>query len=64
MWGMQDETLSTGEAAKLFGVAPRTMRDWCDNGKIPFWRSPSGRRRISCQVVDAMLKEREAAING
>lgn len=59
-----DQTMTTGEAAKALGLAPRTIRDWCDKGKLPFWRSPSGRREIAASVIEAILAEREEALSG
>lgn len=32
--------LTTGEAARIVGVAPRTMVKWCDTGGLPSWKLP------------------------
>lgn len=38
---------TTGSAAKVLSVAPRTVAKWCDSGKLKCYRIPqSGDRRI------------------
>ncbi len=37
--------LTTGQAAKLAGVAPRTMAKWCDGGLLPYYRLPTVGKR-------------------
>lgn len=50
----QRKFYSTGQAAKLCGVAIRTVADWCDSGKLAFYRIPgSSHRRIE---HDQMVK--------
>jgi len=58
------ETMTTGEAAKALGLSPRTIREWCEKGKIAFWRSPSGRRQISVKAIEAILEDRRQALSG
>jgi len=56
--------MTTGEAAKALGLSPRTIREWCEKGKIAFWRSPSGRRQISVKAIEAILEDRRQALSG
>jgi excisionase family DNA binding protein len=43
---MDEEPLMTiGEAARLLGVSPITLRRWSDEGRIPVVVLPSGHRR-------------------
>lgn len=43
--------LTTGEVARIFNVAPATVRRWSDRGIIRSKRSQSGRRRFSREAV-------------
>jgi excisionase family DNA binding protein len=56
--GMTDATTDAfvriGAAAAELGVNVDTLRAWCDAGKIPCWRTPSGERRIRRSVLDAI----------
>ena len=40
------EWVSLGEAAKVLGVHPATVRNWADRGELPFRRTPGGHRRF------------------
>ncbi|MBM3270676.1 MAG: helix-turn-helix domain-containing protein [Candidatus Sericytochromatia bacterium] len=35
-----------GEVAELFGVTPKTVSNWCDQGRLESIVTPSGHRRI------------------
>ena len=41
----QEDTISPGEAARLLGVSPRTLRDWSKKGRICFTLTLGGHRR-------------------
>jgi excisionase family DNA binding protein len=44
--------LTTGGVARIFGVHPRTIRRWCEQGRIKVYRSGSrGCRRFSREEV-------------
>ena len=50
--GGRGEIFTTGQLAKLFGVAPRTVSQWVDAGFLPGYRLPSvtggpGDRRVT-----------------
>ncbi len=41
----RDDTISPGEAARLLGVSPRTLRDWSKKGRLTFTLTLGGHRR-------------------
>ncbi|TME94927.1 MAG: helix-turn-helix domain-containing protein [Chloroflexi bacterium] len=47
--------LTLGEASRLLGVDPDTLRRWADNGKIDVFTTPGGHRRFLRASIDAML---------
>lgn len=47
--------LSLGEASRVLGIDPDTLRRWADAGKIEVFVTPGGHRRFSRGAVDAML---------
>ncbi|HVO70599.1 MAG TPA: helix-turn-helix domain-containing protein [Aggregatilineaceae bacterium] len=40
------EWVSLGEAAEIIGVHPATIRNWAQQGELPFRRTPGGHRRF------------------
>jgi excisionase family DNA binding protein len=50
------EWLSSGEAARMIGVDPRTLRGYEDNGLIKSHQTPGGHRRYRKSDVDTLLK--------
>lgn len=59
----QNEWVSLGEAAKLLGVHPTTVRNWADQGDIPFRRTPGRHRRFhrpSMEAWAAQQKQQQA----
>lgn len=49
----ENDELSLNEAAELLQVHPDTLRAWTDDGKVPVWRSPGGRRRFRRRDLEA-----------
>lgn len=49
------EHLRLGEAAALIPVHPDTLRNWADEGKVPFIRTPGGQRRFRRSDIEALL---------
>lgn len=47
--------LTLGEASRLLGVDPDTLRRWADAGKIEVFTTPGGHRRFPKSAVEAML---------
>lgn len=54
--------LSLGEASRLLGVHPATLRQWADQGKIPVFRTPGGHRRFAEADVRALLETRSKPV--
>src|ERR1700716_4644897 len=47
--------LTLGEASRLLGVDPDTLRRWADNGKVDVFTTPGGHRRFLRSAIDALL---------
>ena len=56
-----DVTYSTLEAAKLLGMAVRSVQLMVDRGELQAWKTPGGHRRISGASLDAVLRARGRA---
>lgn len=52
------ETLSTQEAARLLGLAVRSVQLMVDRGELHAWRTPGGHRRIAAASVQQWLNRR------
>lgn len=52
---MEIEWLSNEEAAEVLGIKPRTLDNWCTNGKIPYYR-PGAKRRFKREDLDAFIE--------
>lgn len=44
-----------GEASRLLGIAPGTLRRWADEGQIPVFTTPGGHRRFASSTLTALL---------
>lgn len=53
--------LSTIQAAKMLGVAVRTIQQWVDAGRLEAWISPGGHRKINRASIEAMMLQRKGA---
>lgn len=47
---------TTGQAAKVLDVTIRTVQMWVDEGRISFWRTSGGHRRLDKNSVDALMQ--------
>ena len=45
------EILTIGEAARRLRISPKTLRAWCDQGLVEYYRLPSGYRRFTAQQI-------------
>lgn len=50
-----DRPLTSGQVAELFGVVPETVAVWADEGKLPHFKTPGGRRRFRRSDVEALI---------
>lgn len=53
--------LTLGEASRLLGVDPDTLRRWADGGKVDLLRTPGGHRRFRRETIQSMLPRPRAA---
>jgi len=61
---VNDDVMSTSEAAERLGVALRTIQLWVESGVLPAWKTAGGHRRIAKTAVERLLRERRLAIDG
>ncbi|GAC1458335.1 MAG: helix-turn-helix domain-containing protein [Candidatus Limnocylindrales bacterium] len=47
--------MTLGEASRMLGVDPDTLRRWADNGKIEVFHTPGGHRRFLRTSIDALI---------
>ncbi|MBK6463401.1 MAG: helix-turn-helix domain-containing protein [Myxococcales bacterium] len=63
MFGVQEsfktfkEELSPREVAKALGVSESAVKRWCDDGLLPFERTPGGHRRVPSHAVLRFARE-------
>jgi excisionase family DNA binding protein len=50
-----DDWLSLGEAARILGVTPNTLRRWTDRGHLPTFTTPGGHRRFPRAAIESLL---------
>jgi excisionase family DNA binding protein len=56
-----DELLTPGQAARLFGVDPKTVGRWADAGRLAATRTLGGHRRYRRGDLDVLLAEHRSA---
>lgn len=49
--------LSAGKVAAMFGVDPKTVTRWANDGRLPCVRTLGGHRRFRTDVVRAALAD-------
>lgn len=53
------------EAAEFLGVAPNTVRNWGEAGKIPEYRHPANNYRLYKRAeLEGLLKKVQRSISG
>lgn len=52
------DLLTSGQAARLFGVAPRTVARWAAQGRVPHQRTAGGHTRRRRADLEALLEGR------
>ncbi|MDQ3937731.1 MAG: helix-turn-helix domain-containing protein, partial [Chloroflexota bacterium] len=55
------EWLGLGEASRLLGVAPGTLRRWSDSGHVPAFTTPGGHRRYRRTALEQLLPTERSA---
>ncbi|MGH2751313.1 MAG: helix-turn-helix domain-containing protein [Actinomycetota bacterium] len=51
-----DTYISTGEAAKILRVSPKTVARWAKDGKLPHILTLGGHRRFPRRAVDEVAR--------
>lgn len=51
------DSYSTAEVARRFGVSIPTIQRWADAGRLQYWRTPGGHRRIDAASARALWAE-------
>jgi excisionase family DNA binding protein len=52
------ERLPLGEASRLLGVDPDTLRRWADEGRVPAFTTPGGHRRFERRALERLVAQR------
>jgi excisionase family DNA binding protein len=58
------ERLALGEASRLLGVDPDTLRRWADEGRVPAFTTPGGHRRFERRALERMIAARRTGPAG
>ncbi|HET9015509.1 MAG TPA: helix-turn-helix domain-containing protein [Thermomicrobiaceae bacterium] len=48
--------LGISAVARELGVAPNTLRRWCDQGRVPCLKTPTGYRRFTRGMVEEIKR--------
>ncbi|HUZ87913.1 MAG TPA: helix-turn-helix domain-containing protein [Candidatus Baltobacterales bacterium] len=52
--------LSLGEASRLLGITPATLRRWADHGDVAAFVTPGGHRRFARAAIEALVPRSSA----
>src|SRR6202035_5121343 len=52
---MRSPWLSLGEASRLLGITPGTLRRWADGGDVAAFVTPGGHRRFPRSAIEALV---------
>jgi excisionase family DNA binding protein len=53
--GRRGPWLSLGEASRILGITPGTLRRWADQGQVSAFTTPGGHRRFALAAIEALL---------
>lgn len=51
----RSDWVTLGEATRILGVSPGTLRRWSDDGRVPVFVTPGGHRRFSRPTLERLL---------
>lgn len=54
----QPDRIRLGEASRLLGVDPDTLRRWADEGRVPAFTTPGGHRRFERRALERLVTVR------
>lgn len=55
--GVRSPWLSLGEASRLLGITPGTLRRWADHGDIAAFVTPGGHRRFPRTAIESLVHQ-------
>jgi excisionase family DNA binding protein len=58
------DRLALGEASRVLGVDPDTLRRWADEGRVPAFTTPGGHRRFERRTLERLVTERRTGPGG
>jgi excisionase family DNA binding protein len=58
------ERLPLGQASRLLGVDPDTLRRWADEGRVPAFTTPGGHRRFERRALERLMAARRTGPEG
>ena len=61
-WAVEEDTYTTGQAARILKVTDRGVRKMIDRGELEAHQDERGRHLIPQRAVHAMLEERRASL--
>lgn len=61
---LNNEYLTSRQAATLLRVSLRTVQLWVEKGVLDAWKTPGGHRRIPLQSVEELIEQKERELSG
>ena len=53
---MENGILTTGDVAKMYNVAPKTVTRWAKEGLLPYFRTPGGNTRFRREEIEVLIE--------